>query len=148
YRLKIRFSHSDVPAVLPKDILLCLYRIVQESLSNVIRHSGSKEARVELRGTERGVRLSVSDSGSGFNVESARSKKGLGLISMRERLRLIDGTISIDSRIGAGTSINVMVPLSRIPAVHEVSRSERPQAKAGLRKSPQPSPSALTQRLG
>jgi PAS domain S-box-containing protein len=119
YGLKIEFTHSDVPANLPKDISLCLYRIVQESLNNVVRHSGAREAQVELRGAEQEIGLRISDSGSGFDVESARSKKGLGLISMRERLRLIGGTISIDSQISKGTKI-----VARVPLEHKVVSQE------------------------
>jgi len=114
YGLKIEFKHADVPKVLPEEILLCIYRVVQESLNNVVRHSGSSKAQIELRGTGQCIRLRVSDSGRGFDVESAKSRKGLGLISMRERLRLINGTISIDSRISGGTKIYVAVPLPQM----------------------------------
>ncbi|HJQ71422.1 MAG TPA: ABC transporter substrate binding protein [Blastocatellia bacterium] len=113
YKLSIEFMHDDVPKRLPKDVSLCLYRIVQESLNNVVRHSGAKEARVELRRTEEEIQMRVTDLGRGFDVDSARSRKGLGLISMRERLRLVGGTVSIYSSIAGGTRIEASVPLGR-----------------------------------
>lgn len=113
YGLDIEFRHADVPATLPKDISLCLYRIAQESLNNIIRHSHADHAVVELQGTEKEIQLRVSDSGSGFDVESARSQGGLGLISMKERLRLVGGELSIHSQLSRGTQINVSVPLTR-----------------------------------
>ena len=112
HQLKIEFLHEGVPSDLPRDVSLCLYRIVQECLNNVIKHSGAEDAKVELRRTENEVRLSLSDSGIGFDVESARSKGGLGLISMRERLRLVGGDVAIHSQPSQGTQINVSVPLN------------------------------------
>ncbi|HSE36902.1 MAG TPA: PAS domain-containing protein, partial [Blastocatellia bacterium] len=112
--LRIEFLHEGVPTGLPQGVSLCLYRIVQESLNNVIKHSGAEEAEVELRGTGDEVRLRVSDSGIGFDVESPTFRKGLGLMGMRERLRLVGGSISIDSKPSKGTEINVRVPFARI----------------------------------
>jgi PAS domain S-box-containing protein len=126
YKLKIEFTHSGVPALLPKAISICLYRIVQESLNNVIKHSGAKEAQVELSGNGQEIRVRVSDSGSGFDLESARSKKGLGLISMRERLRLVGGTISINSLRSHGTQVCAKVPLRQMEL-------EQQQAKRAAR---------------
>jgi signal transduction histidine kinase len=111
HEVTIQFHHLGFPAVLPQEVTLCLFRIVQESLSNVIKHSGSQEARVVLERTGQLVRLSVSDTGYGFDTESARMKNGLGLISMRERLRLVGGDISIRSQLSRGTQIDVWVPL-------------------------------------
>jgi PAS domain S-box-containing protein len=111
YGLKIEFTHRDMPITLQKEISICLYRIVQEALSNVIKYSDTKEAFVDLRCTGEDLLLRVEDLGKGFDVESPHSKKGLGLLSMRERLRLVGGTVSIDSRILEGTRIDVSVPL-------------------------------------
>ena len=113
YELNIKFTHAEVPADLPKEVSLCLYRIVQESLNNVVRHSGAREALVDLRCSEQEIRLRVADRGNGFDMESGGSKKGLGLLSMRERMRLVGGAISIDSRQGQGTRVEVRVPLGR-----------------------------------
>ena len=109
--LKIDFHHDQIPQPAPRDVSLCLYRVAQESLNNVIKYSGAKEAQVELRGTGNSLRLRISDSGCGFDVKSVESQKGLGLLSMRERLRLVGGTIRIDSRVSKGTIIEVEVPL-------------------------------------
>ena len=105
HQLKIEFLHEGVPADLPKDVSLCVYRIIQECLNNVIKHSGAAKAKVELHGTANEFRLRVSDSGKGFDVESGRSKGGLGLISMRERLRLVGGDFAIHTQPSQGTQI-------------------------------------------
>ena len=111
HEVAIQFQHQGFPAVLPQAVTLCLFRVVQESLNNVIKHSGSQEALVVLERTKRSVRLSVSDKGCGFDSETARMKNGLGFISMGERLRLVGGEISIHSQPSRGTQIDVWVPL-------------------------------------
>ena len=85
---------------------------MQECLSNIIRHSGAKESHIELVGTGNELRLRVNDSGIGFDSESPGAKQGLGLVSMRERLRLVGGDISVDSRSSSGTQINASVPMA------------------------------------
>ena len=132
HELKIEFFHEGAPASLPQDISLCLYRIVQESLNNVLRHSGAKEAEVELRWIKNQVRLSVSDSGIGFDIESPRIRKGLGLLGMRERLRLVGGQISIRSRAPHGTQIDVRVPLGRTGVDAEASSPTRKRRAAQI----------------
>jgi signal transduction histidine kinase len=111
--LPIAFEHHEIAETLPDDAALCLYRITQESLQNVIRHSGAHHALVELKGERVSIRLRVVDDGNGFDLGSVEGKAGLGLISMRERLRLVQGEIAIDSRPAAGTRIDVRVPLTR-----------------------------------
>lgn len=110
--LNIEFSHRGFPATLPNDVTLCVFRIAQESLRNVIKHSGAREARVMLEKTDEAVHLSVSDTGCGFDTESDEMKRGLGFISMRERLRLVGGEITIHSQPSRGTQINVTVSLT------------------------------------
>jgi signal transduction histidine kinase len=112
HEIRIEFRHNGFPAILPDDITLCVFRIGQEGLRNVIKHSGARRAQVVLERTEREVRLRVLDAGSGFDPQSAKTKKGLGLISMRERLRLVGGKISIKSQPEHGTEIDVVVPLA------------------------------------
>jgi signal transduction histidine kinase len=119
YDVSIEFKHSDVPATVPKGISICLYRVVQESLNNVIKYSGAGKACVEVRRSGQDMRLRIEDWGSGFDVEAATNKKGLGLISMRERLRLVGGTLSIDSQISRGTRIDVTVPLAKNGSAQE-----------------------------
>lgn len=117
--LKTKLIAEAVPSNLSQDVSLCLYRIVQECLNNVVRHSGVKEARLELRGTGDEVRIHVSDSGVGFDIESPRIKRGLGLLSMRERLRLVGGKILIESSPSRGTQIDARVSLKRASLEHE-----------------------------
>jgi PAS domain S-box-containing protein len=108
--LEVNFTHDDVPEEIPEATALCLYRIAQEALRNVVKHGGTDRAEVELSGTPEAIRLRVSDEGAGF-VPAARGNGGLGLVSMRERLNLVGGEIAIDSRPGGGTRIDVRVPV-------------------------------------
>ena len=109
-KVSVRFGQRHVPGLIPPDIALCLYRVVQERLRNIVNHSGSHRAEIVLSGSARCIRLSVRDFGFGFQAE-VRGKKGLGLLSMEERARLIGGSFSVRSRIGKGTRIGVLVPL-------------------------------------
>jgi PAS domain S-box-containing protein len=111
HAIDIEFVHHGVPRSLPDDVALCLYRIVQEALRNVIKHSGAESARIEITGTADGLELQISDNGMGFDPESARTRRGLGLLSIRERLRLVSGTISFERVEPNGTRIEVRVPI-------------------------------------
>ncbi len=113
--LKPEFTHRQVPSEIPKDIALCLFRVVQEALSNAVKHSGAQYARVQLIGSAEEICLVVTDCGAGFNTGNV-SESGLGLISMRERLRLVDGEFSIESAPGQGTRITARVPFALRPA--------------------------------
>ncbi len=110
--IEVDFVHASVPRYLPDDVALCLYRIVQESLRNVVKHSGAAQARVEILGGREEIRLRISDRGQGFEPTTLGKTPGLGLISMRERLRQVDGDLAIQSNPGQGTRIEVRVPLS------------------------------------
>jgi len=110
--LNIHFVHYDVPANIPSDVALCLFRIVQESLRNIIKHGHTSDAQVELSAANGCIDLCISDSGSGFNPDVAHGKGGLGLVSMRERLRHIGGHLAIQSAPNHGTQIRVRVPLT------------------------------------
>lgn len=109
--LAIEFVDESVPASIPTEIALCCYRIAQESLRNVIKHSSAKHAKVELQGGPEELVMSVSDDGVGFDMMGDHDK-GLGLLSMRERVRLVQGRMSIDSFPERGTRIEVHVPLT------------------------------------
>ena len=109
--LWVTFTHIDLPDSIPDAMALCLYRIAQEALRNVVRHSGTNRAAVELTGTSVGIRLRVSDGGEGFDPGSARCLGGLGLVSMRERLHLVGGELMIASRPMHGTLIDARVPV-------------------------------------
>ena len=110
--LPVVFLHRDVPSQIPKDAALCLFRIVQEALRNIAKHTDSSEAKVEMYGHSNWIDLCVSDSGAGFNPERVYAKGGLGLISMRERLGLIGGQLAIESQSSDGTRIRARVPIS------------------------------------
>jgi PAS domain S-box-containing protein len=109
-RVEIDFS-NDVHSALPFEIGLSLFRVLQEALHNVMKHSGVKRIEVELREDSGEIHLIIRDSGKGFDVEAALRGKGLGLTSMRERVRLVNGTISIESKPMGGTTIHVRVPI-------------------------------------
>src|SRR5262249_34690435 len=96
-KMQIDFK-SDVPGVLPLEIGRSLFRVLQEALYNASKHSGVTRSEVHLREDSGEIHLIVSDSGRGFEVEAALQGKGLGLTSMRERVRLVNGTITIDSK--------------------------------------------------
>jgi signal transduction histidine kinase len=109
--VEIDFAAKQVAFTISADTSLCLYRITQEALRNVIKHSGARHARVELRGSPNTISLRISDDGCGFDTGSADGKGGLGLVSMRERLRLVGGDITILSRPSGGVQIDVDVPI-------------------------------------
>jgi signal transduction histidine kinase len=96
---------------LPTEIGLCLFRVLQEGLHNAAKHSGVKRIEVQLGEDSGEIHLIVRDWGKGFDIDAARRGKGLGLTSMQERVRLVNGTIAIDSKPMGGTTIHVRVPL-------------------------------------
>jgi signal transduction histidine kinase len=103
---------SDVQSTLTQETGLCLFRVVQEALHNATKHTDVKRVDVELREEDGEIHLVVSDKGNGFEVQAALQGKGLGLSSMRERVRLVNGTITIDSEPLGGTTIHVRIPAS------------------------------------
>jgi len=111
YSIATRFSARGVPAHILASTSVALYRIVQEALQNVARHAGPASVNVALIGAADSLKLSIRDTGSGFDHESEKSRAGLGLISMAQRARLAAGTFEIQSAQSAGTQIHVSVPL-------------------------------------
>jgi len=109
-KVEIDFS-SGVSRVLPLAVGLSLFRVLQEALNNAIKHSGVKRIETQLREESGEIDLVIRDLGKGFDVEAASQGRGLGLTSMRERIRLVNGTISIESKPMGGTTIHVRVPL-------------------------------------
>jgi PAS domain S-box-containing protein len=110
-KVSVHFTHTDIPHSVPRDISLCLFRVLQEASHNVVKHSGVERFDVELRGMADRACLTVRDTGRGFNPPDAVSTRGLGLVSMRERLNLVGGTLSIKSGPTRGTEIFAEVPL-------------------------------------
>jgi PAS domain S-box-containing protein len=111
--IRVKFIRRDGAAAVPHDVALCLYRVAQEGLGNVAKHSGSSRATVVLSVTPRGLHLSISDFGVGFDAEQVKGKGGLGLISMGERVRLVNGGFEVRSRPKRGTRLDVRIPLVR-----------------------------------
>jgi PAS domain S-box-containing protein len=115
-RVQIDFSHADVPSPIPQEVSICLFRILQESLTNIVKHSQVQEARVEVAGSPDKLELRVCDSGVGFDPESVGSDGRLGFVGMRERLSLVSGELLIESQPSGGTQITAYVPLDSSPS--------------------------------
>ncbi len=111
--IKIIFAHEDVPAVISNDIALCIYRVVQEGLKNVLTHSCAKRCEIFLKGSKGALCLTITDNGVGFDPVEVRHKPGLGLSSMRERAQLVQGDFAISAQPGKGAVVHICVPLKR-----------------------------------
>jgi PAS domain S-box-containing protein len=111
YGIQVEFTDRTVPSEIPKDVALCLFRVAQEALSNVVKHSQAKQAQVELCNVSNEIRLQVVDAGSGFDLALRRTDVGIGLVGMRERLRLVGGRLSVQSAPMRGTEVLAEVPL-------------------------------------
>jgi PAS domain S-box-containing protein len=109
--LKIDFRHEGFPATIPASVTLCVFRVAQEALQNAAKHSGVSTFDVDLKKSDRAVELTISDEGCGFDMDTDKMTVGLGFISMRERLRLVNGEITIQSKPSKGTRISIWVPL-------------------------------------
>ena len=111
YHIPVNCRCSDIPPQMDNDAALSLLRVVQEALHNVAKHSHATSVVVELRRLCDDLELTISDNGDGFDTHKARSARGLGLVSMRERIHLIGGQFEIFSKAGEGTKIQARVPL-------------------------------------
>jgi PAS domain S-box-containing protein len=114
HKIEIDFKNGDVPKP-PWEISLCLFRVLQEAVHNAAKHSGVKRVDVQLVEKSGEIHLIVSDSGKGFDIEAASQSRRLGLTSMQERVRLVGGTIVIESKPMGGTAIRVRVPIESKP---------------------------------
>jgi signal transduction histidine kinase len=108
--LTVSFSDRDVPADLSQNVTLCLYRIAQEALSNIVKHSGANRVSMQLFGADEEVVLQIDDDGKGFDPATA-GKGRLGLISMIERAEAVGGKLSISSGPGTGTLLQAVIPI-------------------------------------
>jgi signal transduction histidine kinase len=113
--IQVRFTHRNVPAAIPSALALGFYRIVQEGLRNVSKHSGAKRATVTLRGDDSSLALTIRDSGSGFDPTVDRLKGGLGITGMQERMSLLGGKLEIKSAPGRGSEVTATAPLEGVP---------------------------------
>ncbi len=113
HKVEIVFAHDEIPSKVPQEISLCLFRELQEALQNALKHSGVRHFDAELRCASDEIHLTVRDSGSGFDIGVSTRGRGLGLISMEERLKLLKGTFSIESGPRRGTTIHARAPLGK-----------------------------------
>jgi PAS domain S-box-containing protein len=110
-KVKIDFHCEGIPKELPKEISVCLYRVLQEALQNGIKQGRSRNVEVSLSGESSEIQLTVRDWGVGFDPDEAMNRPGLGLSNMQERLKLVDGKLWIESEAKQGATIHARVPL-------------------------------------
>jgi signal transduction histidine kinase len=122
----IEFTEKDVPDDLPREVALALFRVVQEALHNSMKYSHADHCHVHLQGERNEIELEIRDFGVGFEVASA-TKSGLGLTSMRERIHLVNGQITIESRKNHGTRIHASVPLALCKTINTIPNSRSAQ---------------------
>jgi two-component system CheB/CheR fusion protein len=109
--VEIHYTSRKVPVKLPPDVASTVYRVAQEALRNVAKHAGKTRVALALAGRKNKIYLSVRDDGPGFDVKAAHGNGGLGLISMQERVRLVNGKFSLKTRPGGGVLIAIHVPI-------------------------------------
>ncbi|MDO8491936.1 MAG: sensor histidine kinase, partial [Dehalococcoidia bacterium] len=113
--VKVRLETVGRERRLPSEVEIALFRVVQEAVSNIARHGNAKNAALSLHFQNKAVQVRIQDDGKGFDVQDALSSKdrprGLGLLGMKERIELVNGTLSIRSHIGSGTTISLQIPL-------------------------------------
>jgi len=109
-QVQVEFTYENVPRDIPRGAALCLFRVVQEALRNVKRHSGAEKANVRIEWADGSLHLKVSDRGKGFDVGSPPVGSGIGIWSMQERLRLLGGRLQVRSHRMQGTRIDAWLP--------------------------------------
>ena len=114
YETAINFSAESVPESLPDPVALCLFRVALAGLQNIRQHAEAKTASVRLVGRNSEMGMVIQDFGRGFDPYAARSGHGLGLVSMEERVRLVKGKLSVNSKPGEGTRVEVRIPVGRV----------------------------------
>lgn len=111
HEVNIAFSERNIPSLVPRDVSLCLFRVAQEALHNAIKYSGASRFAVELNGVRDELHLEVRDSGVGFDQEAIGIDRGLGLVSMQERVHQVHGHFRVESKLGVGTRVVAVVPV-------------------------------------
>jgi signal transduction histidine kinase len=127
HNIAIDFAHSALPAPLRSEVALCLFRVAEEGLANVMKHSKVRSARLSVNGVADGVHLTVEDGGVGFDAKKLADGSGLGFVSMQERLRFVGGTVGVDSAPSRGTKIDVWIPAGSLLASDRDGREEAPR---------------------
>jgi PAS domain S-box-containing protein len=110
HNVMVDFTCEDVPNPLPRDISLSLFRVTQEALHNAVKYSGGDRFTVNLLRTEGDIKLEIKDEGAGFQLQDSQQNGGLGLVSMKERIHLVKGTFTVESKANHGTKISARVP--------------------------------------
>jgi PAS domain S-box-containing protein len=110
HNVMVDFTCEDVPNPLPSDISLSLFRVTQEALHNAVKYSGGDRFTVNLLRTEADIQLEIKDEGAGFRPQDSKQNEGLGLVSMKERIHLVKGTFTVESKVNHGTKISARVP--------------------------------------
>jgi signal transduction histidine kinase len=112
--VKISYEKAGTPLELPNDFAINVYRIIQESLNNITRHSGAKQAWVRLHYLPQGLEVEIEDHGSGF--AAGQPRRGIGLVAMRERAELMGGTLTFAQPAQGGTVVKLVIPLETMQA--------------------------------
>jgi signal transduction histidine kinase len=115
--IRVDFTSTEIPRSVCPDTALCVFRIVQEGLRNLKKHSGAEEAKVDLKMTAGGLAITVRDEGYGFDLRGLHKNEGLGIRSMEERVRSLGGKFEIHSESGKGTTLKACLPLTPEPGV-------------------------------
>lgn len=114
HELRVHLAADEDLGALTSEISICVYRIVQEALRNVLNHSGVNDAHVGVRRGNGGIEVRIEDGGAGFDLGAPDARHGLGLLSIEERARLCGGTASIESAPGRGTAVCVYIPVTSV----------------------------------
>jgi two-component system sensor kinase len=107
----VTFTAINLPDSVPSEIASCIYRVSQEALWNIAKHSHARHASVTLTGRDESLVLSAEDDGIGFDPQIVKGRGGLGMVGMEERARIVNGKLSVESRPGRGTRITLVVAL-------------------------------------
>jgi signal transduction histidine kinase len=110
HEIEIELTADEVPSRLPEDLALCFYRVAQEALNNSVKHSAATRAEVRIAACDGTLKMTIKDDGTGFDL--AVAARGLGLATMRERLRLVGGELVVSSKFGEGTEIMAQAKLN------------------------------------
>jgi PAS domain S-box-containing protein len=135
--IPVALAHESMPSPLPSSVALCLFRVAEESLANVAKHSQARSVRVRVHGAADGIRLSIDDDGIGFAIAHATIRSGLGFVSMQERLRMLRGTVRIESAPARGTTIDAWIPAASLVMTPQVQAAVMPSASAFHPASPE-----------
>ena len=119
--IEVNFAHEEIPPEIPGDVALCLFRVVQEGLRNIKKHSGASDAEVRVEFWTGSLHVTVSDHGKGIDLTSSPIDGGIGIWSMRERLRLLGGRLEIRSHLMQGTRIDAWLPVNAPETARRVS---------------------------